>query len=227
MLTRKEEEKIISNARSLLTVSTTILSITIAILLYFHSQSITIESRLTFLAFFLVITIELCFFTISSETWYVEVFYNFTRFLFFISLCVMFLGFFDLPELINFNGILTCVVNSVGRLFSNFFAYLIFLFFVILYLLRSQLADSFKEKFWYKIILILAIMFLIFYFVWANGFIVCLNLQTPVSCVSNWLDQGEMEDSETCRTVCYDKYKVSVYEMRDLSCYCDINNCGI
>lgn len=224
MLTKKEEEKIRSNTKSLFTVSTTILSVTIAVFLYFYSHSITIEPRFTLLAFFLIITVELCFFTISSESWYIEVFYNFARFFFFISMCVMFLGFFDLPELVNFNGLSNCVVNSVGRLLSNLFACLVFLFFVILYLLRSQLVDSFKEKFWYKIVLILVIMFLIFYFVWANSFISCLNLQVSVSCNANWLEQGEMNVS-LCRTACYDKYNVLSYEIREGVCYCDVNDC--
>ncbi len=224
MLSKNEEDRMRKNTRSLLTVSATLLSLTITLILYFYSTSVPIPTRLSLLAFSLIITLEVAFFAVNVEPWHVETFYNFTKLLFFIALVVMFFGSFDRSEMLNFNGVVNCAISSVDAGHTHFLAYLIFIFFFVLYVFRSQLADAFKEKFWYKILLIFAVAFLLFYLLKASDVFGCLG-SVASQCHPNWLEQGETDSLEMCRTTCYDKYKVSAYEIRNSSCFCDVESC--
>ena len=233
MLRRKEEEKIDNISSIILIVSSILFCLLMAVMLLSD-----LSATLVFSAFFLLLSIEVLFFTINVESWYKESFYNFSKLFFFLSILLIFLGSFqtiggDLGVLPVLDDVFFCLTYSLEYTYAGIVALIVFLSFLILYTTRNvsmifrSIIEMFTERFWLKMILITALVSLIFIVFVSGSYMSCLNLGEPIGCVSNWLDQGGVEDSETCRTVCYDKYKVSVYEMRDLSCYCDINNCGI
>lgn len=230
MLRRTEESKIDSISSTLFIASSILLSLLIGIVFFTDASASFVYSM-----FFMVLSIELLFFTLNTERWYKVTFYNFSKLFFFLSIFIIFLGLFETVSgrfglLPIFNDILFCLTYTVGIIYSGAIAVGIFLSFLFLYMGRNvfnvfrAILDAFSEKFWLKIILISALTMLILIVFKSEVYMGCLNMGSVI-CDANWLEQEEMDSSELCRTTCYDKYNVLSYEIREGICYCDVNDC--